>query len=168
MPNPTDRTPPLPGTETPVFAARLHPNRSLGQRAMIAVLAGTALAGVLVSIPFYLLGAWPVLGFFGLDVLALYVAFRVCNARARDYEELLLTQVELLFRRVSHKGWSREWRFNPFWVRVLREEHEEFGTQRLALVEGRRSVIVGRFLGAEEKAEVAGALQEALGQARRS
>jgi len=149
-----------------VFSARLHPNRSLGRSGRLVVLIGIGLVGVLLSIPFYLLGAWPVIGFYGLDILALYIAFRVCNARALDYEELILTEVELLFRKVPHKGSNREWRFNAFWVRLQRDEHKEFGVQRLALVEGRKSVVVGSFLGAEEKAEVAGALQSALGQTR--
>jgi uncharacterized membrane protein len=133
-----------------VFSARLHPNHSLSRNGRFFVLAGTVLVGVFISIPLSLLGAWPVIGFYGLDIMALYIAFRVCNARALDYEELILTEVELLFRKVSHKGSNREWRFNAFWVRLQREEHKEFGLQRLALV------------------EVAGALQSALGQARHS
>jgi uncharacterized membrane protein len=150
-----------------VFSARLHPNQSLGRSGRFLALAGTAVAGALIAIPLSLLGAWPVIGFYGLDILALYIAFRVCSARALDYEELILTEVELLVRKVSHKGSNREWRFNAFWVRLRRDEHKEFGVQRLELVEGRKSVVVGSFLGAEEKAEVAGALQSALGQARR-
>jgi uncharacterized membrane protein len=150
-----------------VFSARLHPNQSLSRRGRIVVLVGAGLAGLFISIPLYVLGAWPVIGFYGLDVLGLYVAFRVCSARALEYEELILTEVELLFRKVSHKGANREWRFNAFWVRLQRDEHKELGVRRLALVEGRRSVVFGSFLGAEEKAEVAGALQSALGEARR-
>lgn len=152
--------------DKPVFSARLHPNQSLGRRGRIAVLTFTGLAGTILSIPLYLAGAWPVIGFYGLDILALYIAFRINSARALAYEELVLTEFELLFRKVSHRGANREWRFNTFWVRLRRDEHEEFGLQRLELVEGRTSVVVGSFLGADEKAEVAGALQSALGQAR--
>ncbi|MGL4239986.1 MAG: DUF2244 domain-containing protein, partial [Beijerinckiaceae bacterium] len=60
-----------------------------------------------------------------------------------------------------------EWRFNPLWVKLWREDHAEFGTQRIALVEGRTSVEMGAFLGAEEKADFAGALREALAEARK-
>ncbi len=150
-----------------VFSARLHPNRSLGPHGVAIVLCCVALAGIFVSIPFYLMGAWPVVGFFGLDVLGLYLAFRVCNIRARAYEELDLTRLELLYRRVSHHGTRREWRFNPFWVRLEKKIHQEFGTQRLALVEGRQAVVIGSFLGAEEKEDFAGALQGALAESRR-
>ncbi len=35
---------------------------------------------------------------------------------------------------------ARNERFNPLWVRLRSDEHEEFGMQRIALVEGRRQV----------------------------
>ena len=65
------------------------------------------------SIPFLVLGLWPVGGFFGLDLIALYVAFRVNYRRRQSFEEVVLTPLELLFRRVTHRGERREWRFNP-------------------------------------------------------
>jgi len=153
--------------ETTVFAARLEPNPPLGPRGTFAVLAGVAIVGIAVSIPFYLAGAWPVFGFFGLDVLALYVAFRICRRRAAGYEELLLTPVELRYRKVTGYGRTAEWRFNPAWVRVQSEAIGEFGLRRLALVEGRRSLAVATCLGAREKADFASALTSALGEARR-
>jgi uncharacterized membrane protein len=157
---------PLPADRV-VFSARLHPHRSLG-RVGYAVLFGLVSAVTLaLSVPFYILGAWPVAGFLGLDLLLLWIAFRVSNARARAYEELVLTYVDLMVRRVSHIGRKREWRFNPGWVRIEREEHAEFGTQRILLTEGRRSIEMAAFLGAEEKADFAGALQSALAEARR-
>ena len=153
--------------EAPLFDARLNPHRSLGpagfRNLMIASFAGSAL----VSLPFYLMGAWPVIGFMGLDVLGLYVAFKASYRAARAYEELRLTPLELLFARVSRRGARREWRFNPSWVRFERTEHEEFGTQRLALVSRGRSLEVGAFLGPDQKAELANAFSRALALARR-
>jgi uncharacterized membrane protein len=130
---------------------------------MIAAFAFSAL----VSLPFYLMGAWPVIGFMGLDVLALYVAFRASFRSARAYEDLRLTPLELFFARVSVRGARREWRFNPAWVRFERIEHEEFGTQRLSLVSKGRSLEVGAFLGPEQKAELASKFSRALALARR-
>jgi uncharacterized membrane protein len=103
----------------------------------------------------------------GLDVLGLWVAFRASYRAARAYEELRLTPLELLFARVSRRGARREWRFNPAWVRFERTEHEEFGTQRLALVSRGRSLEVGAFLGPDQKAELANAFSRALALARR-
>lgn len=149
-----------------VFQARLAPHRALGRRGHAILFALVIGVTTLVSIPFYILGALPVVGFLGLDVVLLWIAFRVSNARARAYEELVLTHIELLYRRITWRGRRSEWRFNPLWVRLARDDHQEFGLQRLALVEGRRRVEMAAFLGAEEKADFADALKAALAAAR--
>jgi len=56
---------------------------------------------------------------------------------------------------------------NPLWVRLEQEADEEFGIERLYLVSRGRRLIVGHFLGPEEKASFAKALIEALSAARR-
>jgi uncharacterized membrane protein len=153
--------------EAPLFDARLNPHRSLGPVAFRNLMLAAFAFSALVSLPFYLMGAWPVVGFMGLDVLGLYVAFRANFRSARAYEELRLTPLELLFARVSMRGARREWRFNPSWVRFVRIEHEEFGTQRLSLISRGSSVEVGAFLGPDQKAELAAKFARALAEARR-
>jgi uncharacterized membrane protein len=153
--------------EAPLFDVRLKPHRSLGPSGFRTFMFVSFACSALVSLPFYLMGAWPVVGFMGLDVLALFLAFRANFRAARAYEELRLTWLELLFARVSPRGARREWRFHPSWVRLERTEHEEFGTQRLALVSRGRSLEVGAFLGPDQKAELAVQFSRALAQARR-
>jgi uncharacterized membrane protein len=153
--------------EAPLFGVRLNPHRSLGPDGFRLLMFVAFVCSALASLPFYLMGAWPVVGFMGLDVLALFLAFRANFRAARAYEELRLTPLELLFARVSRHGARREWRFNPSWVRFERTDHEEFGTQRLALVSGGRSLEVGAFLGPDQKAELATQFTRALAQARR-
>jgi uncharacterized membrane protein len=155
------------GAGTIVFKATLRPYRSLGRKGYVILFGFIFGVSFLISIPFYILGALPIVGFFGLDALLLWIAFRVSNDRAKAYEEIVLTHIELLFRRMTWRGRMSEWRFNPLWVKLAREDHAEFGTQRIALVEGRRSVEMGAFLGAEEKADFAGALKAALAEARK-
>ena len=130
---------------------------------MIAVF---CLSQVIFSVPFFLMGAWPVTGFMGLDVLALYVAFRISFRAARAYETLDVTPLELVFARVGAQGQRREWRFNPSWVRIELKVHEEFGAERVALVSRGESVEIGAFLGPEQKAELARDLSKALATAR--
>jgi uncharacterized membrane protein len=161
-PNPAMST----GADAVVFRAKLNPHRSLSRKGHVILFAAVILVTSIISIPFYILGALPVVGFLGLDVVLLWIAFRVSNARARAYEELVLTHIELLFRRISWRGRLSQWRFNPLWVKLASEEHHEFGTQRIALVEGQRQVEMGSFLGAEEKADFARALKAALAVAR--
>jgi uncharacterized membrane protein len=155
------------GPNDVVFHARITPHRSLGARGLFILFSTLVALTAFISVPFYLVGALPVVGFLGLDVLLLWVAFSVSNARTRACEELVVTYAELMVRRVSWKGHAREWHFNPLWVKIRTEEHAEFGMQRLTLVEGQRGVELAQVLGAEEKADFAGALRSALSEAKR-
>jgi uncharacterized membrane protein len=116
---------------------------------------------------FLLIGAWPVFGFLGLDVLLIYWAFRINYRAARAYEEVTVTTSELTVRKISHRGSVREWTLNPLWVRLERVAHEEFGIERLFLVSHGRRLSIAACLGPDEKASFAGALSTALSEAKR-
>lgn len=150
-----------------LYAARVHPHRSMtrAQVRLILLLVGTT--SLLATLPFMIMGAWPVAGFMGLDVLALYLAFEVSFRAARAFEELKVTIVDLFLSKVSPRGVRTEWRFNPSWVRLEKTTHEEFGLMRLDLVSRGERVEVAPFLGPVEKTELAGNLSRALAEARR-
>jgi uncharacterized membrane protein len=158
---------PQQGKERPVFAAVIQPHRSLDQDAFRIVMTLCCLATVIASLPFVLLGFWPVAGFFGLDLLALYIAFRVNFRHGRSSEQVILTPIELLFRQISHRGEAREWRFNPLWTRLDREDDDEFGLQRLALISGGERVVIARDLSPPERESFAEALGRALSDVKR-
>jgi len=122
---------------------------------------------VVLSLPFVLFGAWPVAGFMGLDVALLYLAFRVNFRAARAYEDVRVTPLELLFAKVTAAGARAEWRFHPAWVRLVREDHAEFGLLHLSLQSRGKSIEVAKFLGPAEKAGFAAKLSQALSEARR-
>jgi len=151
----------------PLFRALITPHRSLGQSAFRLVMTLMCVATFVSSVPFMLAGAWPVAGFFGLDLLAIYLAFRVNFSRARSFEEVVLSRIELLLRKVGHRGDRREWRFNPAWTRLERVFDEDFGLQRLTVVSRGESVSVGNVLSADEKADFADAFSAALATAKR-
>jgi uncharacterized membrane protein len=155
-----------PRADQPVFAARITPQRSLSKRGVAMVLIFVAAVSFCVSLPFVILGAWPIAGFFGLDVLLVWLAFRIHQRDAMAYEEVELTPVMLTLRDVPVRGPQRLSRFNPAWVRLKRDVHAEFGVERLSIEEGRRRVEIARYLGRAEKAEFAKALQDGLHQAR--
>lgn len=152
--------------ERRIFAARLRPHRSLDRRGVSVLLAAVALISTAVSIPFWLVGAWPVVGFFGVDVLLVAIALRANMRAAQAYEDISLSPIELEVAKVSPRGARREWRFNPVWVRLRKEEDEEFGTQRLALVSRGRELEIGAFLGPDAKATFARDFGSALSEAR--
>jgi uncharacterized membrane protein len=119
------------------------------------------------GLAFLLMGAWPVFGFFGLDVLVIYWAFRINFRRAQATEEISVTPSELRVRRVSHRGHVAEFVLNPLWVQLDQKIHAEFGIERLYLVSRGRRLAIASFLGPDEKASFAKALTEALQAARR-
>jgi uncharacterized membrane protein len=153
--------------EPPIFSAVLTPHRSLSPRGFLIFM--TVLGGLsfVAGMVFLLVGAWPVVGFFGLDVLLVYWAFRLNYRAAQAYEQVTVTPSELTVRKVSHRGAMSEWTLNPVWVRLQRDVHEEFGLQRLFLVSRGRRVAVASFLGPDEKESFAVALSNALGEAKR-
>lgn len=156
-----------PGTEPTLFSAVLTPHRSLSRTGFLAVMLAIGGISFASGVFFILLGAWPVGGFFGLDVLLVYWAFRLNYHSARAYEEVIVTPSELKVRKVSHRGKVSQWTLNPVWVRLHRETDEEFGVQRLYLVSHGRELTIAGFLGPKEKLSFAAALSAALGEARR-
>jgi uncharacterized membrane protein len=153
--------------EPVLFSALLTPHRSLNRTGFVLVMAFLSLISFAAGVAFLIMGAWPVLGFFGLDVLAIYWAFKINYRRGRAREEISMTPSELRVRRVSHRGHVMERVLNPLWVRVDQIAHEEFGIEKLYLVSRGRRVSVGSFLGPDEKASFSNALKEGLAAARR-
>jgi uncharacterized membrane protein len=150
-----------------LFSALLTPHRSLNRTGFLVLMGFLSVVSFATGIAFLLMGAWPVFGFLGLDVLVIYWAFRVNFRRAAATEEITVTPLELRVRRVSHRGHVTEWVLNPLWVQLDQKTHAEFGIERLYLVSRGRRVSIGNFLGAEEKASFAKALLTALQTAKR-
>ncbi len=153
--------------EPTIFSAVLTPHRSLGNVGFLVLMIAFGGVSFVTGIAFLLMGAWPVFGFFGLDVLLLYWAFKLNYRHARAYEEVKVTPEALTVRKVSHRGNAREWTLNPLWVRLEKVAHEEFGIERLLLVSRGKELAIASFLGPDEKANFAKALGAAIGEAKR-
>ena len=156
-----------PDAEPTLFSAIITPHRSLGGAGFFILMGVVSVVSFAAGMVFLLMGAWPVFGFFGLDVLLIYWAFRINYRRALAYEEVMVTPTELRVRKVSHRGRVAEWTLNPLWVRLDRDTHAEFGIERLFLVTRGRKLPIAGCLSPPEKASFAAALGAALGEARR-
>ena len=153
--------------EPTIFCATLTPHRSLGNvgfLVLMLVIGGVSFAA---GMAFLMLGAWPVFGFFGLDVLLIYWAFRVNYRAAKAYEQVLVTPSALTVRKVSHRGQVAEWTLNPLWTQLDMQTHQEYGIEKLFLVSHGRKLAIANFLGPDEKETFAAALGAALGEAKR-
>ncbi|GAB4228960.1 MAG: DUF2244 domain-containing protein [Methyloligellaceae bacterium] len=148
-----------------LFSAILTPHRSLSRRGFILLMAAIGGVSFLAGFAFLMMGAWPVFGFFGLDVLLIYLAFRLNYRAGRLHERVELTPDTLTVTRILPSGRSRSWSFNPYWVRLQVNDDPRRGAE-LALTSHGRTLIFGRFLSEEEKRDFAAALSGALSSAR--
>jgi uncharacterized membrane protein len=155
------------GPDPTIFSAVLTPHRSLSPTGFLIFMLVLGCISFVSGMVFLMAGAWPIFGFFGLDVLLVYWAFRSNYRTARAYEVVTVTASELTLRKVSHHGRVSQWTLNPLWVRLDRDEHAEFGIERLYLVSRGRRLPIAGFLGPDEKASFAHALSAALGEAKR-
>lgn len=156
-----------PDDEPTVFSAVLRPNRSLGRNGFFVLMALFGGVSFVAGVAFAMMGAWPVFGFFGLDVVLMYWAFRVNYRDGRAFEVVTITPSAVTVRQVSHCGVVQEWSLNPLWVRLDREAIEDFGTQKLFLVSHGKKFAVANVLGPFEKESFAQALAAGLAAARR-
>lgn len=149
-----------------LFDAVVYPHRSLGPTGFLVLMGALCGCSFTIGLIFYLSGAWPVVGFLGLDILVVYVAFRLNYRAARAYETLRLTPAELEITQVDARGRGRRIVFQPYWLAVDMDDPPRRDS-RLTLRTHGRWLEIGRFLTPEEKLGLAQALRQALSRARR-
>lgn len=146
------------------FDLVLRPNMSLSRRGFFWLMVFFSGLSIGVGGYFWSLGAWPVFGFFGIDILLLYGAFRLNYRYGKRYETLRLSDKKLVFAQVTALGAARAWEFDPYWVRVKLERFGKDGEDIGALILSSHGkyVSVGAFLAPEERASLADSLQMTL------
>jgi uncharacterized membrane protein len=153
--------------EQPIFEAQLRPHRSLGRTGFLLVLMTFAASWLFVGAIALSRGAWPVLGYCGLDLVAVYVAFKLNYRSAKACEEISLSRIELKIRQFAPSGRVRQHHFNPFWARFRVARHDEIGITSMNVEGHGRSVQVGSFLNPDDRENFASAFSQALATTRR-
>lgn len=142
--------------------AVLRPNRSLsaqGFKIMFGVLVAMNLG---VALYFWFQGAYPVLGFLGLDVLAVWIAFRVNYRSGRAEERVRVAPDHIHIERRSPNGAAAHWVVSSAWAKAWAD------SDAVAIRSGGKSLRVGAFLSPPERKDFARAFNEALWKAQRT
>jgi uncharacterized membrane protein len=147
------------------FRAVLAPHRSLGPAGFLMLMVAVCGISFVTGLVFYLAGAWPVTGFFGLDMALIYLAFRLNYRSGRLYETVELTPFRLTWTRVHPSGRREQFDCNPYWARVNLRQGPDGRTDLRIIAEGKEQAF-GRFLTDDERRDFARALGEALFEAR--
>ncbi|MGB0554006.1 MAG: DUF2244 domain-containing protein [Alphaproteobacteria bacterium] len=143
------------------FDAVLHPYRSLSRSGFRLLMAAAACMMLSVGFLFALLGAWPVIGFCGVEFLLLFAMFRLNYRSARGYERVRLSDTSFDVQKIDPRGSEKNWRFEPTWLQVHMDNPPEHHSQLTIASHGRR-LTIGKFLTPDERLEVASALRDAL------
>ncbi len=151
----------------PIFSARLFPHRSLSQNGFMILM--SAFAAILAGLGgfFWSIGAWPVFGFLGLDLLAIYVAFRINYRDARKFEEVSVFREEMQIIKCDPGGRCKTYRFNPLWSRFVVRRHDEIGITRMEIISRKLRLPIGDFLNPDDRESFARAFGAALADAKR-
>jgi uncharacterized membrane protein len=150
----------------PLFAATLTPHRSLtptGKRVVIGLVAALALVP---GIVFYLAGAWPVVGFMGLDVLAIWAALTISMRGGKAYEVITLWPTSLELKKVDPKGAEEVLSFIPNSVKFVVDRDYNERVTALWLKTDAKRIPLGAFLSADEKLSLSKVFGTALRKAR--
>lgn len=151
--------------ETVYFDARLTPNRSLSAGAVRVTMAVAVLASLLSGFYFLQAGAAPVIGFFGLDLVLLGLAFRFVHRHQAQETRVRVTAHTVHLHHRDGRGREKLASLPTAFVRVdAAQAPQGPGGVRLSLSD--RSYLVGAFLTLAERESLARALSGAIRQAR--
>lgn len=158
--------PPLSGETRLYLDAEVRPNRSLPNPGFYALMIAFGLMSFAAGMAFMAIGAWPVLGFFGLDVLIVFLAFRLSYRDGRRLETIKVTGEEIRVARRTPFGHQTAYRVPLAWTRVEIAGEGEPDVQARLHHKG-RNLIIGAMLGPREREALAGAVRTAIDTARR-
>jgi uncharacterized membrane protein len=147
----------------PIWSVTLTPHRSLSREGFVALMGALVFINLVGGLFFFVVGAWPITGFMGLDVLLVWWAFRKNYADANRAERILVSGDHVTLHRLSPQGQHEQLEFNRRWLRVELEFDEAREIVGRLLLSYRGALTeVGSFLGADERKSLSKALRQAL------
>ena len=122
----------------------IYPHRSLSKKGFMILMFFVTLICLGCGIIFWYIGAWPVFGFLGLDILLIYLAFKINYTRGKMYENLKIVRKNLRISRYFPTGKLQIWNLNPHWTKV--EMIKQNNNVNLLIRSRDKVVSVGSFL----------------------
>ena len=104
------------------FDAVLTPNRSLSERGFVIVMAMVAGVSFVTGLAFLSLGAIPVIGFFGLDALAFWLALRWSFRQQRQETRIIVTSTRINLHHRRANGREQEASLPSAFARIELDE----------------------------------------------
>ncbi len=138
------------------------PYRSLSKKGFRNLMIVVCTIFFSIGVFFWAIGAWPVFGFLGLDVLLLYYAFKINYKDGEIFENLKILNSKLIVTRFFPSGKYQTWNLQPYWtkVEILNKSPND---QKLVLISKEKVVMLGSFLNLSDKKKLKEKINKALG-----
>lgn len=147
----------------PLFSATITPNRSLGKRGYQLFMGFFILYCVGLSLFFLTLGWWPIIAFLGLDLVALWLAFKICYQRSNRKEHVLVTAKSVIIRKVDPKGHEIFTEYTSAWSRLaFKKGYEEGQLDKIFILYKQEQCEIAADLSHREKFDFYKALKCAM------
>ena len=144
------------------FELVTKPNCSLTAECKILVFAAIGFVSLAIALFFVFMGAWMVLPFAGLELIAIGYAFYYMHCHSADYERIVIVDDHVSIETRSYKTFNQT-SFNRYWVKVFLKPAPN-GDQHLFFRSHGKEVMFGRsFMTSEERVELAGQLKQQVG-----
>ena len=143
------------------FRVTFKPNSALTADNKVKVVVLLAIIPLLIGVGFSLIGAWLVMPFVGLEILALAIAFYYLNNHEADYESISIDGDSLVVERSTAQQVSQDV-INPYWVKILQHKLPN-GELHLYLQSHGKEIEVGRYLTREQRELLAKQLKQRIG-----
>lgn len=150
----------------PIFAAELRPHSPLSRRGRHAILALIITLAALPALIFSLFGAWPVLGFLGIDVALIWWALSAGARHGKRREQITLWRDALEVIQVGKRGDEARFAFDPASVRLIVGRDFDERTTHLTLKSPNEALVIGAFMTSSEMGSFAREFGRALRRAR--
>tara|TARA_Y100000590_G_scaffold168640_1_gene192889 strand:+ start:65 stop:562 length:498 start_codon:yes stop_codon:yes gene_type:complete len=144
-----------------LYKISLYPYRSLSKTGFLILMVSLGLISFVAGVMFMSMGAWPVFGFFGLDVLLVYIFFKLNFRSGKKREIIYLTKKYLIIEFQDPKKKLKSYKLDANWLNInlVKLKNE---ASKLQISSMNKSVIVGSFLRYQEKIDVVNSLRKAL------
>ena len=149
----------------------IWPHRSLSPKGF-AILMGVMVGLLsLIGLGFFLAGAWPVIGFLGLELLVVWGAFKLNYRAAKHRETIHTTTEELMVESQTPAGERAQKSFPIGWLRVSLSSSESpviksRDQQKIILSSHGERAEIGKYLHPAEKAGLSRELDAMIDRAR--
>ena len=148
--------------QSDTYSITVRPNNSITGKGRTMVVGILAFMSFAVAIAFGLIGAWMVLPFAGLELIAVAYAFYYVHCHANDFESISIEGDAFKVVKSSYRQ-QKEFSFNRYWVKVI-TKILPCGDELLFIsAHGKELEFGGRFMNNEQRVVLAKQLKLYVG-----